>query len=409
MKSSWPIYSLGDIGSTRSGLSGKSKKDFGQGEPYIPYKNVFANTFVDLENVETVKINEGEKQTRLRKGDILFTTSSETPEEVGMSSVVLTEPSKPVYLNSFCFVYRLNDSSIIDENFAGYMFRNRDFRIAMKRNAKGTTRFNLSKTDFLSQQISLPDLDTQKKIAAIIHDVDESIILTQGSIDHTKKLRNGLFSNLFTNGIKKSKVIETELGYLPEHWEVIELDRVAKRGSGHTPSKNNSSYYNGGIKWISLADTKKFDLGLISNTVKNISELGIQNSSAVLHPSGSVVLSRDAGVGKSAVLGDDMAVSQHFMVWQCGPKLNNWYVYYYLQYKKPEFERIAVGSTIKTIGLQYFKSLKIPVPPLEEQEMIAQTLSALDEKIAVNKKCKLLQQELKESSMHDLFAGKVTV
>lgn len=170
---------------------------------------------------------------------------------------------------------------------------------------------------------------------------------------------------------------------LPEGWKVDLLDKIATRGSGHTPDKKISSYWNGGIKWVSLADSSKLDKVFISETENEISEQGIKNSSAVLHVAGTVILSRDAGVGKSAIISSDMAVSQHFIAWECSGKgiLNNLYLYYCLQMLKPEFERIAVGSTIKTIGLPYFKKLKISFPPILEQEKIAKVVSTWDEAI----------------------------
>ncbi|MBF4370860.1 restriction endonuclease subunit S, partial [Vibrio anguillarum] len=108
-------------------------------------------------------------------------------------------------------------------------------------------------------------------------------------------------------------------------------------------------------------------------TDKEISKAGIANSSAELHPAETVVLSRDAGIGKSGVMAVPMAVSQHFIAWKCDntEKLNSWFLYNWLQLNKAEFERQAVGSTIKTIGLPYFKKLKIAVPPYTEQKKIA--------------------------------------
>ena len=157
---------------------------------------------------------------------------------------------------------------------------------------------------------------------------------------------------------------QTEVGVVPEDWDAILLDNVAKRGSGHTPDKKHPEYWNGDIKWISLADSYALDDLYISETSSRITPLGVANSSAVLHPAGTVVLSRDAGIGKSAIMGTAMAVSQHFMAWRCGPRLDNKFLYYWLQRTKPEFERIGNGSTIKTIGLPYFRGLKIPVPSL---------------------------------------------
>lgn len=175
---------------------------------------------------------------------------------------------------------------------------------------------------------------------------------------------------------------------LPEGWKVVLLDQVAKRGSGHTPSKEFPEYWNGGVKWVSLADSSRLDKGLITETDKEISVEGIRNSSAVIHPSGTVVLSRDAGVGKSGVLAEDMAVSQHFIAWDCSAstELHNWYLYHWLQQQKPEFERVAVGSTIKTIGLPYFKKLKITLPTVAEQQRIAQILSTWDHAIVTKER-----------------------
>lgn len=195
---------------------------------------------------------------------------------------------------------------------------------------------------------------------------------------------------------------------LPAGWKLQLLDSLAKRGSGHTPDKEMPEYWNGGIKWISLADSFQLDKGYVYETDKEISELGIKNSSAVLHPAETVVLSRDAGVGKSAVMAEPMAVSQHFIAWQCDnkEKLSSWFLYYWLQLMKPEFERQAVGSTIKTIGLPYFKRLKIAAPKIGEQNKIAQILSTWDKAIATTEQLLANSQQQKKSLMQQLLTGK---
>ena len=168
---------------------------------------------------------------------------------------------------------------------------------------------------------------------------------------------------------------------LPRGWSRARLDDVARRASGHTPSQAKPQYWNGGIKWVSLADSGNLDCGYISETDKEISALGIRHSSAVLLPAETVIVSRDAGVGRSAVLKTEMAVSQHFIAWSCRPtnKLDPWFLYAWLQIRKPFFERMAVGSTIKTIGLPVFKRLTIDFPSLAEQRKIAEILRTWDE------------------------------
>lgn len=191
-------------------------------------------------------------------------------------------------------------------------------------------------------------------------------------------------------------------------WKEILLEDFAKRGSGHTPNKSYPEYYNGEINWISLTDSKKLDNGYIEFTNTKITQLGLDNSSAVLHPAGSVLLSRDAGVGKSAVMKHSMAVSQHFIVWS--PKENvssNWFLYNVLQILKPEFERIAIGNTIKTIGLPYFKKLKIIAPTFPEQQKIAFFLNAVDEKTQQLSRKKELLEQYKKGVIQQLFSGKL--
>jgi len=194
---------------------------------------------------------------------------------------------------------------------------------------------------------------------------------------------------------------------IPGDWQFTLLDELAKRGSGHTPNKKKPEYWNGGIKWVSLADSDKLDQIYIYETDKEISEAGLANSSAVLHPPGIVIVSRDAGVGKSAITASEMAVSQHFIIWDCGPELDNLFLYYWLQFYKPEFERVAFGSTIKTIGLPYFKKLEIVNPPLPEQRAIAAILSTWDEAITLTEWLIAALQERKRGLMQRLLTGAV--
>ena len=198
---------------------------------------------------------------------------------------------------------------------------------------------------------------------------------------------------------------QTGVGIIPDDWDETLLDRIAKRGSGHTPDKKHPEYWNGSIKWISLADSPSLDHGFIDDTFAKVTAEGIANSSAVVHPAGTVVLSRDAGVGKSAIMGTAMAVSQHFMTWQCGPELNNRYLYYWLQIAKQQFERIADGTTIKTIGLPYFKGLKIPKPPLAEQRAIATALSDVDALLGELDRLIAKKRDLKQAAMQQLLTG----
>ena len=193
-----------------------------------------------------------------------------------------------------------------------------------------------------------------------------------------------------------------------DEWKNELLEDLSVRGSGHTPAKGISEYYEGNIPWVSLADSKWLDNGYIEKTKITISDVGIANSSAVLHPPETVLLSRDAGVGKSAVMKTYMAVSQHFIVWRTiKGKLDNWFLYYILQIQKREFERIAIGSTIKTIGLPYFKKFRISIPTHPEQQKIAAFLSTVDQKIQILQRKKERLEQYKKGVMQKLFSQEI--
>ena len=161
------MLSFNDFGESYSGLSGKSAEDFGEGSPYITYMNVYQNQIIDITDIGLVKINKTEQQSLVQYGDILFTLSSETPEEVGMGAVYLGE-TYPLYLNSFCFGIHITDKSKIFPPFLAYYVSSESFRKAVFPLAQGSTRFNLQKGDFLKKVFPFPAIEQQRKIYSIL-------------------------------------------------------------------------------------------------------------------------------------------------------------------------------------------------------------------------------------------------
>ena len=277
--------------------------------------------------------------------------------------------------------------------------------IGMSRFSSGSGVPTLNRNDVHAFGVSIPSSSAeQQKIADCLSSLDELIAAQARKVDALKTHKKGLMQQLFPReGETQPRRRFPEFQNAGD-WEVKKIEDIARRGSGHTPNKAKPEYYNGGIKWVSLADSKRLDNGKIFETATLISELGIKNSSAVLHPAGSVILSRDAGVGKSAVLNESMAVSQHFVVWTCDNRsLSNWFLYYFLQFNKPVFENVATGSTIKTIGLPFFKELCITIPSVPEQQCISSSLSDLDALItAETQKLETLKTH-KKGLMQQLF------
>ncbi|HHE9998884.1 TPA: restriction endonuclease subunit S [Haemophilus influenzae] len=181
---------LGEIGSTFGGLTNKSREDFGHGDArYITYMNVYQNALSSEHQLDSIEIDV--KQNEVKKGDVLFTTSSETPEEVGMSSV-WTFDINNVYLNSFCFGYRLNKQ--IDLNYLAYCLRSDYIRSQMILLAQGISRYNISKKGVMEIEILIPTSEEQTAIGNFFRQLDETIALQSAEVEKLNQLKKGLLA-----------------------------------------------------------------------------------------------------------------------------------------------------------------------------------------------------------------------
>jgi type I restriction enzyme S subunit len=199
---------------------------------------------------------------------------------------------------------------------------------------------------------------------------------------------------------------QTEVGVIPEEWDSVPIVELARLESGHTPSRRMPSYWAGDVPWVSLHDTDQLDSHEILRTRYTVSDEGLAHSSARLLPKGTVVFSRTATVGKSTILGRDMATSQDFANYICGPKLHNRFLVYLLRSMGREWERMRAGSTHNTVYMPVFERLRIPLPPLPEQRAIARALSDVDDLISALDKLIEKKRAIKQATMQQLLTGR---
>ena len=192
----WEEKRLGEIGKTFNGLTSRSAEDFGEGSPYITYMQIFGGASVDISKCRKVRVKESDNQNEVKKGDIFFTTSSETPQEVGFSSALLDDAGI-AYLNSFCFGYRLDRADKYLSNYLNIFFRSEIFRRKVIRLAQGSTRFNLSKIEMMKITIEIPDVDEQQKIAEFLTALDDKIKLINNQLEQAKLFKKSLLQRMF--------------------------------------------------------------------------------------------------------------------------------------------------------------------------------------------------------------------
>ena len=189
----WEQRKLGDMGTTFSGLSGKTKKDFGCGDAkFITYMNVYTNAISDIGMTEKVGIDN--KQHTVHYGDIMFTTSSETPEEVGMSSVWLGNEEN-IYLNSFCFGFR--PTEILNSYYMAYMLRSDATRKNIIYLAQGISRYNISKNRVMDIEVPITTLHEQDIIGSYFDKLDHLITLHQRKLEKLKKIKKAMLEKMF--------------------------------------------------------------------------------------------------------------------------------------------------------------------------------------------------------------------
>ena len=189
------LTSFAKLGTSYSGLSGKSAQDFGSGKPFITYLNVYSNNIINDKDFQYVSIKDGEKQNVVEYGDVLFTLSSETPEEVGIGSVYLGK--EKVYLNSFCFGIHIINTEVVFPPYLSYYVSSTSFRKFIYPYAQGSTRFNLCKADFEKASIKLPSLENQKRIYSVLCHITSKVETEKSLLDFYNAQKQYLLRQMF--------------------------------------------------------------------------------------------------------------------------------------------------------------------------------------------------------------------
>ena len=187
--------SFADLGVSYSGLSGKTAADFGSGKPFITYLNVYSNNVIDETSYQYVRMGNNEKQSIVRYGDVLFTLSSETPEEVGVGSVYLG--NQEVYLNSFCFGFHITNTQKAFSPYLSYYISTAQFRKFIYPFAQGSTRFNLCKADFEKATIKLPTLENQERIYKALKSLSDKIMVEKATLEQYSRQKQYLLRQMF--------------------------------------------------------------------------------------------------------------------------------------------------------------------------------------------------------------------
>lgn len=358
---------LSDVADTVSGLSGKSKADFTRGNArFVSYKNVFANLSVNQSSPDFVKVEPGERQNSLRLGDVVFTGSSENVEEVGMSSVVLTEPVEPLYLNSFCFAVRFHEMHLLDPDFSKYLFRGSSLRSAIQKSASGVTRINISKQRFMKIRIPVPPVEVQREIVRTLDLFMELDAELDAELGKRRQQYAHYRDSLLT-------FPEADVRWVP----MGEVTTIV-RGASPRPIQAFLTDTEGGVPWIKIGDVPSGGK-YITGTAEHVTPRGATKS-RIIQP-GDFVLSNSMSFGRPYISKIEGAIHDGWLaISEFGDSFLPDFLYHLLRSARvqADFRRRAGSSTVSNLNADIVRSVVVPVPELEEQERIVSILDKFD-------------------------------
>ena len=395
----WKSIKLGNAGTTFTGLSGKTKSDFGHGSgKYVTYMNVFSNPIAKLEEVDKIEIDK--KQNEIQKGDIFFTTSSETPEEVGMSSV-WTYEKENYYLNSFCFGYRPKID--INEKYIAYLLRAKTFRKNIKFLAQGISRYNISKTKAMDIEFSYPDSFEQEDIGNMFVELDRLILEKEVKNNQLLIFKKSMQNKMFVkseNDVPKIRFSKNNAQY-----KKYILGENSIITTGGTPSTNIKRYWDSNdIPWLSSGEVHK---KRINNTDQMISKEGYENSSAKWVKENSILIAL-AGQGKTrgtvAINEIPLTTNQSIAGITLNSELDTEYVYQNLESRYNEIRELSAGDGGRGgLNKSMIYSIEIYAPEKTEQVEIGKFFKNIDLLIENNRVEIEKLNNIKKSLMNRMF------
>lgn len=320
----------------------------------------------------------------------------------------------------FCFALKTG----VDPAFAAHAFGsgmlNRELSRHINAGVRNNGLLNLYEVDFYRCSVAFPPEPEQQAIAEILTSIEITEKKRRTSINALGTTKTAIMRELLTKGIRRDKApmralkkrwvlgrITEGVKAIPADWELVRLTSVAKLESGHTPSRKVPEYWDGQIPWISLQDAERLNALTITSTRETFGPEGLANSSARLLPAGTVVLQRTANIGLCSIMAREMTTSQHFANWVCGPKIAPEYLLQVFRHMGREWKRLDAGSVLPDIYMPTFKKLQVLLPPLAEQQQIAEVGAAFDLRIEAEKRALTELQNTRKALAQELLSGRL--
>lgn len=330
----------------------------------------------------------------------------EVKDVVLLSSIAILRPNLQK-VNPYYLMYYLSAEKAKKELKEGYLSGSAIPRVVLK--------------DFKKYPLYIPSLQVQDKIVDLIYALNSKIELNSAVIKNLEQLSQTLFKHWFIDfefsnkeglSYKSSggKMVDSELGEIPERWEIGFIDDLGSViGGGTPPTKEESYYTENGISWITPKDLSNNKSKIVYRGAIDISDIGLANSSAKLMPAGTILFSSRAPIGYIAIAGKEVSTNQGFKSIIPDKGYSSYFIYFVLHQMLPTIESYAGGSTFKEISGQGLKSINIVLPPVYIVEKFTNLVTSLFEQIKSTENENDILVNIRDAILPKLLSGEVEI
>ena len=292
---------------------------------------------------------------------------------------------------------RVRPTELVDSLYLYYYFCLEETKQFVRNIAVGATMPSINTKLLGEVEIALPDLNNQKRIAAVLSSLDDKIVNNQKLNDNLEQQAQALFQELFIENAD------------PE-WREGTISDLGTVVGGSTPSKSKPEYYTEhGIAWITPKDLSVNKAKFITHGENDITELGLKNSSASIMPEGTVLFSSRAPIGYIAIAAGEVTTNQGFKSVIPRPAIGTPFVYYFLKNALPTIEGMASGSTFKEVSGSTMKIVPAFIPDDETLARFTEFCSPIFEQQQMLERQNQSLAALRDSLLPKLMSGEIDV
>lgn len=432
MTSKWPEVSLADIYDIRSGLS-KPASAFGSGYPFLSFKEVFGNYFVPEELDQLVESSEKDRASgSINRGDVFLTRTSETMHELGMSSVALKDYENATF-NGFTKRLRPKEGTSyeVHPEFVAYYFRSPRFRTSMLAYSTLSTRASLNNDMISRLTLPLLPIKEQKRIANILKCLDDKASVNTSANQTLEEMAQAIFKSWFvdfdpvkakmngeqpegmdaaTASLFPEKLVESELGLIPEGWEVLPSEKVATVAIGKTPPRKEPQWFSEDSKdvtWISIRDMGNTGTFALDSS-EYLTQEAVDKFNVKVIPDNTMILSFKLTVGRVAITHGEMTTNEAIAHYKLSDnaRVSTNYLYSYM--KQFNFESLGSTSSIaKAVNSKIIKALPVIVPSKEILGSFDSLVKPLFDQIKSNQMENQNLEDLRDTLLPKLLSGEI--